>query len=115
MYTGLEIGAVPADEEAQQCNMPDSNYEWVRAECHAYRRQLERVFGVPPADTDLVVQFTRDGNHGYYEVVVKWHDPNPAAVEYAFNMENNAPQYWDDVAIRELRAAHVPVKERQRA
>lgn len=115
MYTGLEIGPAPADEEPQQCNARNSDYTKVRQECGVYRAQLLRMFGNPPPETDLVVQFTRDGDHGYYEVAVKWHDPNRTAVEYAYNMENNAPQYWDEMALKELAEYGIPVKQRRRA
>jgi hypothetical protein len=116
MYNTLEIGPAPYDEEPQQCNLPTTDYAKVRAECEIYRQQLLRIFGPPPLDCSLVVTFERDGDHGYYEVAVKWQDPNgAAAVNYAYDMEENAPQYWDSIALKALREKEIPYKEMYRA
>jgi hypothetical protein len=122
VYQTLEIGSAPADEECQPCNIPGANYDWVKAECLAYIHQLKRQFGNPPPETDLVTQFTRDGDYGYYEVVVKWRSEgpgiepgNPSAVEYAYKLEANTPQFWDAQALAELNIAGVPIQTKLRA
>jgi len=75
----------------------------MRKECEIFLRQLRRVFGEPPEGAGLSIK-SNPHDFGTYLEVVCWFDTGvEASVEYAFNMEKNTPEYWDDEAKEELK------------
>jgi hypothetical protein len=114
MYNSLEIGTVPAGEECQQIGTRDYDAQKARIEATVYKRQLIRMRGEPPPDCWLVVQGQPHDFGTYYEVVVKWEGDNEAAVQYAYDMERNAPEFWDTAAIGDLEHHQITVKAMNR-
>jgi hypothetical protein len=104
MLDYIEIGSTPCDEKCEQANVSGTNYERMRAECHAFMQLIRRTLGNEPEGARLSAKFFRDGDHGYYEVVCHFDSKNAAARDYAFRCEAEAPPEWDAQARQELAA-----------
>lgn len=99
----VSIGPTPVDEPCAQLGRDSS--ERMLAECRAFARQLRRQF---PAGDFGIKRFDHDFG-AYYEVVAYYNpdDRSPAgiaAMEAAFEAENNTPLRWDKQARDEMRA-----------
>lgn len=117
----LTLGQVPANEECG-C-VGDADYpERSRIECRVWKSQLLRAFPIPDSLYGEVYYKTKPFDHDtgtYREVCIVFNDCIRAAVDMAFNVENNAPPDWDDEAKTELAAAlkeaGLPILEQQTA
>lgn len=101
MYDYLEIGPVPYGEDCEQLG-PNYDGEHARAECRAFIGQLRRTFGPEPEGARLVARSNPHDFGTYHEVAVKFDENSEAATEYAFKIEGDTPEYWDDEAKAEL-------------
>lgn len=104
MRSYLTIGSSPAGESCAQVGSPDYNRR-MRAETRAFINQLTRLFGAPPGNADFRVKSSPHDFGTYYEVVVAYDDDAPEEVKFAFHVENNTPEAWDDEALKELEKA----------
>lgn len=100
-FDQLELGPTPADEDCAQVGTSDY-YELTKIEVKAYIHQLQRMFPNMPQGVYLRVQSNPHDFGTYHEVAVKYPEDNEEAGTFAFNMENNLPQNWDEEAKREL-------------
>jgi hypothetical protein len=110
MKDTMEIGSSPVSEDCAQVGASDY-YERAQKECRAFVNQLKRAFGNPPEGARLTVKSFPHDFGTYYEVVVAYDDSNEKAVDYAFNLEGNTPEYWDDEAKEELQSEAPPERE----
>ena len=97
----ITIGSTPSDEQCAQVGAPDYS-EKSRAECLAFKHQLERVFPNSPDGTYFTVKSFPHDFGTYREVVLFYDDDNDESVEFAFDVESNSPSNWDDEAKKEL-------------
>jgi hypothetical protein len=97
----MEIGATPAGETCVQVGADNYN-TLARRECIAFKNQLLRMFGQPPEGASIGIKSFPHEFGSYMEVVVYYDDNCKEAIDYAFNIENNSPEFWDDEAKREL-------------
>jgi len=78
----------------------------MRVECRAFAHQLERVF---PQAIEAGCSFRVKSNPhefgSYLEVQVCFNDNDEAQTHWAFMIENDLPETWDDQARAELAAA----------
>ena len=95
------IGATPAGES---CECLGANYDSNKAqkECHAFIRQLTRQFGVPPQGARFAIKNFPHDFGSYKEVCVVYDDNNEEAIDFAFKVERESPENWDDKAQIEL-------------
>lgn len=101
MRDTIELGSAPWDED--YADISQENYpERGRAQCRAFLNQLIRAHGKPPDGAKLSVKGLRHDFGTYYEVVVSFDSDDDAACDYAFKLEAESPQNWDDDAKREL-------------
>ena len=98
MKDELSIGSTPAAESCEQVGMPSYNRAKAIAECELFAQQLRREFGEEPEGARIFVKSNSHDFGSYHEVNVRFDDDNPAAIEYAFNIEANTPEYWDATA-----------------
>ena len=102
----LEIGSTPSGEDCAQVGKEDY-FDLAIMEIKAYMHQLMRAFPIP-ANLQGVVSFVKKSNAhdfgSYYELAIKFPEDNEEAVNYAYNVENNAPENWDDQAKVELQS-----------
>jgi len=102
-YEELSLGPTPSAEECSQVGA--KNYDYIKLnkiEVKTYIEQLERMFSNIPDGAFFKVQRNIHEFGTYYEAAIKYEDDNEAAVEYAFNVENNTPENWDEIARKSL-------------
>jgi hypothetical protein len=94
MIDKLFIGPVPCNEECEQVG---DNYDpsKARAECNRFINLIVEKMGVPPEGASLLVARESHDFGSYYEVAVRFDDSYPDAIEWAFNVEANAPMNWE--------------------
>lgn len=93
-YEYIEIGPSPSDEPCAQVGSPD--YEFLaRKECSRFRDLIRKHLGPEPEGAYLIIKANPHDFGSYYEVMCKYDPSVPAAVEYAFRCDNDAPTYWD--------------------
>lgn len=107
MMDFITLGPVPYNEDCAQVGDPGYG-ERVRVECSAYVEQLERTFPIPANLVGKV--FFKRASYGhdfgtYFEVVVQYDTNEPAAVQFAYEVESSLPPYWDAPAADWLHAA----------
>lgn len=90
----LYLGPVPANEECIQVNN-NCDYEAMKKECVRYKQLILNKFGQPPEGASIVIKTEHHDLGMYYEVCVKYDDRNEQAIEWAYNVENNAPGNWE--------------------
>ncbi len=104
----IELGGAPYGEECAQVGAPDY---WDRAnkECRTYIRQLFRLLndnGYPedtlPEGFNLVVKSHSHDYGTYYEVACRFNGECERSCDIATWLENNSPEKWDEVSLREL-------------
>ena len=101
MKDEMVISSCPTEEDCAQVGQ-DGYYEQARKECKAFLNQLIRIHGNPPTGARLVVKGFSHDFGTYYEVVVIYDDDIEEAVDYAFLLEGNIPEEWDDEAREEM-------------
>lgn len=87
------IGETPCDEDC----LPSTDHR-SKQETAIFARQLRRQF--PTAD--IRVKRELGGNGGYYCVCAYYDESDDDAVDLAFRIESECPQYWDLPAKFEL-------------
>ena len=100
----LELGPVPASEECQQVDGINTDYDKLIDECRRYKDQLETIF---PDRLDHCCSFAiKRYPHDfgtYMEVVVYYFEPEEEdtdSLDFAFFVESNLPDTWEDKSIR---------------
>lgn len=93
----VELGPVPAGEECVQAGI--SNYEAkARVETQAWLNQLRRTF----PGKDFVIKTFHHELGNYFEVVTPYEIDNEEEESIAYEIQDRAPQNWDDEAKSEL-------------
>jgi hypothetical protein len=94
-YEYIELGPVPASEDCVQVG--DCNYNVLaRKECDRYMELLEKKF--PTNDTNnffSIKKFPHDFG-SYYEVVCNFDPTDIDSVDFAYHVESNLPETWED-------------------
>jgi hypothetical protein len=101
-YDYVDLGPVPAMETASDApKQPDLN----KAECRIYKAMLERLHPVPQAmDAFYIVKANPHEFGTYREVGIKFNENDEAAGDWAWDMQDNGPDQWDEQARAELEA-----------
>ena len=100
----LDLAPVPIDEPCAQVG-PGDYMPRMRSECKAFVSQLERTF--PDALAAGVRFRIRSNPHdlgSYLEVQAVFDDEDEAQTEWAYTIENELPEAWDEEAREELSA-----------
>lgn len=91
----MELGSAPVNEDCAQVG--STNYPSVALEqCRRYKKLLEAKFGDPPGDAYFKVKSNLHDFGTYYEVAVVYNENDEKEVEFAFHVESNLPETWDD-------------------
>ena len=100
----ITIGSSPSSEDCAQVGT--DNYEaQSRQECQAFIAQLRRQFGTEPMLSRLSIKTFPHDFGSYQEVVCYYDDEDEEARDYAFRLESETPEYWDEEAKKELKEA----------
>jgi hypothetical protein len=95
MWDSLSIGPVPSDETCQQVGTADYNPIAALAECHRFANLLKKIFPLVEGVRYHIANNPHDfGN--YYDVEILYDSSNAAAVDYAYRVEANTPETWDE-------------------
>jgi len=97
----ISIGSTPSDEECAQVGTLDYP-EKSKAECRAFKNQLERAFPNIPDGTYFTVKSFPHDFGTYREVVVSYDEDDEESREFAYKVEGESPTNWDDEAKKEL-------------
>lgn len=97
----LSIGPTPSGEECAQVGS-DNYTERARKECKAFKEQLIRTFGEPPFGAGFRIKSNPHDFGSYLDVEVYYEEEIEEAIAYAFNVENEVPEFWDDEAKKSL-------------
>ena len=73
-----------------------------RKEGKAYINQLKRQFGEPPSSAVFRLKAFPHDFGSYYEVCVVFSDTDEEAVDFAYKVEAECPELWDEEAKAEL-------------
>ena len=101
----LELCSVPINEPCAGVGSDDYERR-ARLECRVFIHQLERTF--PEAmETGLYFRIKSNPHDfgSYYEVQAVFDDEDESQTEWAFVIEGELPEHWDNDARNEL-AAH---------
>lgn len=97
----LSIGPTPAEEDCAQVGS-DSYHTKARKECEAFRKQMLRLMGEPPAGACLRVKTFPHDFGSYLELCCVFREDNEEATSYAYRCEEASPARWDAEARKEL-------------
>ena len=93
------LGGAPCAEDCAQVGSQFFRQD-ESIETNAYIGQLKRMYG------DKEIEFVAeqmDHDFGKYkEIVVKFNEESEEQYEHAIEIENNIPEFWDIVAIKEI-------------
>lgn len=103
----LSLGPTPTGESCAQVGSDDYR-KWSRIELGVFISQLKRTFQDIPPNIHLHITSNQHDFGTYHEVGVKFPYNDEAATQYAFHMENNTPEYWDELSKKELEAQEYP-------
>ena len=101
MRDHLDIGSSPGDESTASVGS-ENYYPRARRECRAYINLLRRVFGPEPEGASLAVKSNPHDFGNYLSVVCYFDSNNEAAITYAYKLESEGPENWDEEARQEL-------------
>lgn len=104
-YDFLEVGSAPHEEECVQVDSKTDYAPAMKAECARFIAAIKSKLGVPPEGARLYIKGSPHDFGSYYEVAVKFNVDNEEACNYAYAVEEHAPETWDDTAPFDWKAA----------
>lgn len=87
----------------------DSYHEFIGLETEAFINQLRRIFGPEPQGCYFRVTKNPHDFGTYLDVEVVFDEDDEDASDYAYDVEADLPDYWDDEAKEELIRGGYPV------
>lgn len=91
----LELGTTPYGEDCAQVGS-DNYRENARKEANRYIAMLEKRFPFKPEKCQYGIKWNPHDFGSYAEVVIHFDDQDEMSQAYAFHVENNLPETWDD-------------------
>jgi hypothetical protein len=100
-YDELTLGSTPCSERCAQVGAT-LYYDLAKMEISAYAKQIERMFPNMPEGCFLKRSSNPHDFGTYYELAIKFDSNDEEAVKFAYELEDNTPEYWDEAAKAEL-------------
>lgn len=97
----IDIAECPIAEPCAQLGDPDY-YIKAKKECEQFIYQLRRQFGKEVGSARLKIKHNPHDFGTYLSVICEYNDENKEEIEYAFKLESETPEYWDERAKVEL-------------
>lgn len=91
----LELGTTPYGEDCAQVGT-DNYRENALKECNRYIAMLRKRFPYATEFNDFRIKWNPHDFGSYAEVVISFDDQDEMGRAYAFHVENNLPETWDD-------------------
>jgi hypothetical protein len=103
MYDYVDLGSAPSEEECVQVSRDGFYLPAMRAECKRYRELLETKFPVPDGLEAWysIKSFPHDFGT-YLTVCCVYSTLDPAAEEWAWDLEDKTPTHWESIQEREV-------------
>ncbi len=102
----LSFGAVPYEEECEQCGTSEYSPLKAKKECILYKKQLLRIIAETgenmPEGCELIVKANKHEYGTYYEVNISFSSDEKIECEFASWLEAHTPSNWDEEALNEL-------------
>jgi len=98
MRDSLSLGPTPSGETCQQVGSDSYSPRKAVNECREYIAQLTRIFGTPPGTADFCITSNTHDFGTYRDVAVRYDDNSEEESDFAFKVEANCPELWDDIA-----------------
>lgn len=97
MRDHISIGCSPTDEECAQVGSEDY-YERARKECIRFISLIRKVCGPEPelSTAQLKIKSNPHDFGDYLDVVCYFDDDDQLGIDYAFHVEGNTPETWDE-------------------
>jgi hypothetical protein len=91
----VSLGTTPVDEYC--CDLHDITGS--RAECRRFIAQLRNQFGNEPEGAELKIKSNPHDFGTYLDVVCYYEEENEEDELYAFNLEENLPEKWEEESV----------------
>jgi hypothetical protein len=101
MKETISLSPVPVGEDCAQLGEPNYSTRALK-ECNAFAQQIMREHGVPPAGARLKITHNPHDFGTYLDLVVEFDSDNETASDWAYAVEATLPEYWDEIAMKEL-------------
>ena len=98
----IELETSPYNEPGVQVSDKDDYMPAMRREAQIFKRQLLRMFGPPPATVSVSIKSNPHDFGSYLSIKVSFNDTDEEGAMYAYNLEDNCPGDWDEIAKEEL-------------
>jgi len=98
----IELDTTPCDEPCFQIGS-DDYYKQTRIEAKVFIEQLIRIFGEGTENNYFSIKSNPHDFGTYHSLAVYYNDNDEESVDYAYNIEGNTPEKWDEEAIKELK------------
>lgn len=92
----LNIGPTPSDEPCLGLGTPEYDATKAKAECRRFRDEIRRVCGPEVGSASLQVKGFPHDFGTYYEVVCVYDEMDELGTKYAFHVEANSPENWNE-------------------
>ena len=102
-FDEVSLGSTPSAEECAQVGTNDY-HELTKMEIRAYANQIKRMFPNMPQGVSLKIQKNPHDFGTYHELAIKFESDNEEASNFAYDIENNTPENWDEQARQELQS-----------
>jgi hypothetical protein len=102
MKESISIGSSPYGEDCVQLGS-DDYYQKSKNKILVYKEQLIREFGEPPFGCILYIESNPHDFGTYHELACKYDPSIEEAVEYAFKLEGEGPEFWDEISLARLK------------
>ena len=100
MLDYIVLGSTPSSEICTQVSKTNEYLLEMREECRRYKKMLENRFPIPEGLNTFFSIKRFDHDFGtYYEVVIVFDDKNETSSRFAFFVEDNLPDSWEDKEI----------------
>lgn len=91
----LDFDTTPSDEPCAQVG--DDYYpDKVMIEMRYLAAQLKKTFGQPPEGARYAIASNAHDFGRYYSLRLVYDDDDPIQTEYAYQVDNDFPQVWDE-------------------
>lgn len=103
----LEISSTPNDEPCIQVGAEDYA-KFSKLECEALIAQIRRQFGAEPEGVRLFRKACPHDFGTYYEVAIEFEEGSEEQQEYAYRVEGQTSENWDEEALQFLTQNNYP-------
>ena len=99
MLDTVWIGSTPCNEDCAQVGEPDYARD-AKIECRQFIEAIRKVCGHEPEGARLKITTSEHDWGTLYDVSVVYDTDNEKAAEYAYMVEDKAPQTWNEAGMQ---------------